>query len=493
MSPSLDGERAVAPWRGAVAAAQHDWAGALRQFVRGESLVDHYPSALRLQFALSAAEAALEVGDPSQARVYLETANNLKPSNGAADRSHWLMGRMYAAFSEYDSADKEWTLAMSGGDPSIQARARFDRAMTFLDAGRMSRADAIAELEKLQFAWRGDALEYTMLTTLGDLYLQNGDLRKGLTSLRKAVTNFPSMAGVDAVSARMRDAFVQFHSDGRAAALPTLTELALFQEFRDLVPDEPTGDAIENQLVGRLIEVDLLEPTEDLLGELADRRLKGAAESKARNQLGLVFLMDRKPEKAAEALDRPVAADADDDTVNTRRQLRARALMDLEKYDEALKLLNGDDSSGATALRADLFWRTNDWKQASDAFGKLTASLDPAKLTDSDVRLVLRNAIALALAGNDRTQVDVGKRFGPAMATTPYKDAFSILTDARQLLTPANLRTLIDQVSAAERFGTFLDGYRSQLLSKGAATPISSKDGAGPARAQAQTVSTAVN
>lgn len=493
MSPALDGERDVAPWRGAVAAAQHDWAGALRQFVRGESLIGHYPSALRVQFALSAAEAALEAGDSPQARVYLETANTLRPSNGAADRGHWLMGRMYAAFSEYDSADKEWSLAMSGGDPSIRARARFDRAMTFLDAGRMSRTDVIAELEKLQFAWRGDALEYTMLTTLGDLYLQNDDLRKGLASLRKAVTNFPTVPGIDTVAAHMRDAFVQFHADGRAAALPTLTELALFQEFRDLVPDGPTGDAIENQLVGRLIEVDLLDPAEDLLGELADRRLKGAAESKTRNQLGLVFLIDRKPQKAVDALDRPVAADADDETVNTRRQLRARALMDLEKYDEARKLLDGDNSVGATTLRADLFWRTNDWKQASLAFGKLTAALDPAKLADGDVRLVLRNTITLALAGNDRGLLDTGKRFGPAMATTPYKDAFSILTDSRQLLTPANLRTIMDQVSTADRFGAFLDSYRSQLLDKGSANPVSSKAGAGASRVEAKTASTTIN
>jgi len=482
MSPVLDGERDVAPWRGALAAAQHDWSGALRQFVRGESLFSHYPVALRMQFRLSAAEAALEVGDPSQARVSLESVAALKPSGWAMDRAHWLMGRVYAAFSEFDSADKEWTLAMKGGDPWVRARARYDRATTLLDAGRMSRADAIAQLEKLRFAWRGDTFEYTVLTTLGDLCLAEGDVRKGLESLRRAVTNFPDHPGVDAVAAHARDAFVQFHLGGAAAKTPTLTALALFQEFHDLVPKGPDGDAIIAQLAGRLVEVDLLDRAADLLTDLADHRLKGAAESKARNQLGLVLLMDRKPEKAAEVLDRPLAADADDDTVAARRQLRARALMETGKSADALRALDGDESTEATNIRADLFWRDNDWHQAAAAFDRLTTALDPAKISESDARLVMRQTIALALASDAPGLAAVNERFGKAMATTPFKEGFAILTDSRRL-TPDNLRTVMAQVPDTERFGAFLDSYRARLLKSG--TPLAANAGANGAGAPA--------
>ena len=475
MSPSLDGEGDVAPWRGAVAAAQSDWSGALRQFARGEALLNHYPAALRVEFALNAAEASLEVGDPPQARVSLALVATLKPSGAAVDRAHWLMGRMYAAFDEYDSAEKEWAPAMAGGDPWVRARARFDRAMALLDAGRMSRGEAIAELEKLRFSWRGDAFEYKVLTTLGELYLAENNPRKGLESLRKAVTNFPNQPGVDAVSAHMRDVFVQLHVGGAAAEMPTLAALALFQDFRNLVPDGPTGDAITAQLAARLVQVDLLDDAEGLLTDLADRRLKGPDESKVRNQLGLVLLMDRKPQQAAEALDRPMAAGADDETVATRRQLRARALMDTEKFADALRVLNGDESPEATSLRADLFWRTNEWKLAAASLGKLTAPLDSAKVSDAEARLVMRQTIALALAADARGLAGVANRFGPALAATPFKEAFAILTDA-QRLTPSNLRAIMAQVSAAERFGAFLDSYRTRLLKSG--TPTAASAGA---------------
>jgi tetratricopeptide (TPR) repeat protein len=484
MSPSLDGERDVAPWRGMLAVAQRDWAGALRQFVPGESIFNHYPSALRVQFNLAAAEAALGIDDPSQARSYLEAAAALDPSRAARDRLHWLRGRVLAAFSEYDQADAEWQKAIKGGDPWIRVLARFDRATTLLDAGKMSRPEAIAELEKLTFAWRGDALEYKVLTTLGELDLAQGEVRKGLEALHKAVANFPGMPGVDAVSAHMRDAFVQFHTDGRAAKTPTLTELALFQEFSDLVPQGPQGDTIVSELVGRLVEVDLLDRAEDLLTDLADHRLKGTAESSARNQLGLVYLMDRKPLKALQALDHPVAADAGPDVVAARRELKARALMDTEKYPEALALLDGDDSDDAKNLRADVFWRTNDWRRAAAALGVVSVALDPAHLSDRDSRLVMRQVIALTLAGDSKGLADANVRFGAAMAVTPFKDAFALLSDFNQV-TPTSVQAITAQVAAADRFGAFLESYRSKLLKTAEAGMPSSGDGVAKPRSSA--------
>jgi tetratricopeptide (TPR) repeat protein len=463
MSPVFDGEREVAPWRGALAAAQRDWAGALRQFVRGESVLDRYPPALRIQFALAAAEAALEAGDPARARVHLQQVAALSPTGGAAERAAWLNARSLAAFQEYDAADAEWKRAMRGGDPWVRSRARFDRADTLLAAGKITRPEAISELEKLEFAWRGDAFEYRTLKTLGELQIAEGDLRKGLTTLRKAVTNFQGQPDVGSVTSKMREAFIQFHADGRAAKMPTVTALGVFMEFRDLVPDGPVGDDIMGELVRRLVDVDLLDRAEEILADLADRRLNGSAESKARNQLGLVYLMDRKPAKALEALDRPLAADVDDETIAARRQLKARALTDLDHPADALKLLAADDTPEGANLRADLFWRIGEWKQAAAAFAPLTARIDPAKMSESDTRLVMRKVIALALAGDGRALATENARFGAGIAATPYKDAFAMLTDPQQI-NPVNIRAIAGQISTADRFGAFLDSYRARLI-----------------------------
>jgi hypothetical protein len=102
-------------------------------------------------------------------------------------------------------------------------------------------------------------------------------------------------------------------------------------------------------------------------------------------------------------------------------------------------------------------------------------------MSDADVGLVMRQTIALALAGDARALAASSTRFGPAMAATPFKDAFAILTDSQQL-TPSNLRTIMAQVSAAERFGAFLDSDRARLLKSG--TPTAADTGASRAEAQ---------
>jgi tetratricopeptide (TPR) repeat protein len=489
-SASLDGVRDVAPWRGKLAAAQHEWSTALREFSLGGPALAQYPSTLHVQFALSAAEAALEAGDPSTARVYIETAATLNPSNAARDRLHWLKGRVLAGFSEYGKADTEWGKAIAGGDPWVRAHARFDRATTLLAAGKIARPEAISELEKLAFAWRGDALEYKVLTTLGDLDLAEGKMRNGLEALRTAISHFPNMPGVDKVSAHMHDAFVAFHTDGRAAKAPALTDLALFEEFGDLIPKGPKGDAIVSELVGRLVQLDLLDRAEELLTDLVDHRLKGAAALKARNQLGLVYLMDRKPAKALETLDQPVPADAEPDMAAARRELKARALIDTQKYPEALKTLAGDDSTEAKTLRADLFWRTNDWHQAATALGLLASALDPKHLSDPDARLVMHDVIALALAGDGKGLADVAGRFGAAMKATPFKDAFNLLTDAN-LPSPTSVQAITEQVAAADRFGAFLESYRTKLLRTAEAAQAANEPVAKPRTSAAADVSPA--
>jgi hypothetical protein len=86
----------------------------------------------------------------------------------------------------------------------------------------------------------------------------------------------------------------------------------------------------------------------------------------------------------------------------------------------------------------------------------------------------MHQTIALALAGDARALAGVGNRFGPAMAATPFKDGFAILTDSERL-TPANLRTIMAQVSAAERFGAFLESYRTRLLKSAAPNAAAGK------------------
>ena len=59
----------------------------------------------------------------------------------------------------------------------------------------LSPEEAIAVLEGLRFAWRGDEIEYRVLRELGQLYLQTGDYPAGLRTLKAAAAEFPGRLG----------------------------------------------------------------------------------------------------------------------------------------------------------------------------------------------------------------------------------------------------------------------------------------------------------
>ena len=87
--------------------------------------------------------------------------------------------------------------------------------------------------------------------------------------------------------------------------------------------------------------------------------------------MALVYLFDRKPEKAFEILRTDLAKDSPPEDAIERRQLRARALGEMARYQSALMVLEGDTSREANLLRAEIYWRTQNWKETAKVYKQL--------------------------------------------------------------------------------------------------------------------------
>ena len=59
------------------------------------------------------------------------------------------------------------------------------------NAGNLVAENSIIALEHLRHLWRGDELELLLLSRLGQLYLETGNIEKGLNVLRNATAFFP--------------------------------------------------------------------------------------------------------------------------------------------------------------------------------------------------------------------------------------------------------------------------------------------------------------
>jgi hypothetical protein len=460
---ALDTEREIALWRGALLASQHDWFAASRYFSQGDRVLHEYPMDLRLRFGLLAAESALMIDDVGLAKFQLDGLARLKPARIWRDQIDYLKGRVLAKMNDVDGAVSAWERAMAGVDRPSKVKARYARAEALLAAGRMTPKEAIDEIEKLRYAWRGDDTEVKVLTKLGDLYLDTAEYRDGLTTLRQVVTYFPKAAEAQGVGDKMRAAFATLYLKGAADKMPPLAALSLYDDFHDLAPSGEAGDAVASKLVDRLVDVELLDRAADVLKHQIDTRLKGAALAEAMNRLGLIYLLARKPEEALAVLNRRVP-EATPTAMNQRRQMLARTLGELARYDEALALLENDSSRDADRLRAEIGWRTQDWPVAAAAFEQLVPPPDKP-MTDAGRQTVLRLAIAQSLSHDAAGLKALRKSYSAAMAKSAFKESFDLVT-APNPGPNLDLRTITRQVAEVDEFRAFIASYRDKLLTR---------------------------
>ena len=424
----LDGEREATLWRGALAAANDDWANAGAAFVPTVDDLARYPKILRNRLALEAARAFLETKQGDAAAPILDLVLKDDPETADKAMALYLQGERAAQQGAPDRALALWHDVALMGDRPSRARALYATTLAKLDAGTIGRTDAIKAFDGLRFAWRGDDFEFALMHKLGELKLADGDLRGAFEAMREASANFPDNAGSADMMKQLSDAVAALFLGKALDDMPPLKAVALYDEFKDFAPVGEPGDVVVRRLVDRLVAVDLLDSAAALLEDQVAHRLTGRDKARVAAQLALLRLFDHKPDAALAALDIEVDKDLPVDLLRQRQQLRARALAELKRDDEALAILEGDTSRDADRLRADIFWRSRNWAEAAKVFARLVpAPGTQGGLDKESAQLVLNWASALTLAGDQAGLAVLRGNYGGAMAATKLATAFRIV------------------------------------------------------------------
>ncbi|MCR9256867.1 MAG: hypothetical protein NXI16_12325 [Alphaproteobacteria bacterium] len=463
---ALDGNREVELWRGAAAGAVGDWGQAAEHFARAGEIPGDYPRNYTTEIALIAAEAAIRVGDNRGAGVFLDIVAEGSPSKAEAARIDYLRGRVLSAVGDVEGAYSLWEPLAAGEDRWSRVRAARALVEEDLRQGKIGKEEAIQKLEDLRFAWRGDRLEFDLLRRLGGLYLDAGDFRSGLNTLKEATSLFPSQPETPLVTEQMTNAFARLYLDGQADRLSPLTALSLFEDFRELTPVGTLGNEMIRRLSDRLVSVDLLDRAGSLLERQIEFRLEGLDKARVGAQLALIRLLDRNASGAVDALDSSVAPRLPERLALERRRLRARALADQDQPAEALELLEGDDSRDANLLRADINWRRQSWSQAAEAFSRLADDLPSSGLGRQEAALVLNWAVAASLSDDPQGVQLIRRRFGNAMDQTAAREAFRLIT-AGSGQDLGDFTQVADRFQEIRQFQGFLNSYRDRLSDRG--------------------------
>jgi hypothetical protein len=217
------------------------------------------------------------------------------------------------------------------------------------------------------------------------------------------------------------------------------------------------------RLADRLVSVDLLDQAADLLQYQVDHRLEGAARAQVAARLAMVYLMNRKPDRAIAALRTTRIADLAGELRQQRLLLEARAQSDVGRRDLALDIISNLTGREAIRLRSDIYWASRRWREASEQielyYGDRWRDFTP--LTSSEKSDIIRAVIGYALAEDTLGLGRFREKYAPLMSGTADKIAFDTASK------PASGNSAeFEQIARMAAKVDTLDGFLREMKSR---------------------------
>ncbi len=454
------------------------WKAMLSEYVEGANTgfdynafqsyyLRRYPKEAQQKVALWAVERAVRQEQYNQALATLKLLEDadLVTSRMSPALDYWK-GVIAARNNEMDEAKKLLESVMTNLDTrDWRARATLEWLKINKEQGTLQPELLTEKLEHLRYIWRDDLVELQALQMLADTYEEMKNYRQALRILKEIVLSYPRTAQAFKSTESMSRIFNYLFNENGDQNMKPLDALTLYYEFKDLTPVEADGDLMVRNLADRLVRVDLLERASGLLDHQVRNRLTGQLRSEVGAQLALLYLLDRKPEKALQALEISGYGENPAELQLQRARLTSRALADLGEPERALRLLKDDFAQEAQWLKLEIYWNQGDWKQvaalAEDVLGQRPDPTQVLNLHESEVLLKLGVAYTLQ---NERGQVQyLRDYFTPLMKDSPHKELFAYIT-SDAAVTPENMGAVAQNI---QQMQSFLGSYHQRIQVEG--------------------------
>ena len=413
-------------WKALAYARMGRWAEAREKFKNVEFAITSLPIELQRIVISDAMRASLEVRDYSGAAKrdsdleIIGLPPEMKPAISV------LRGRLAEALGHDKDALDQYKAAVESDDRPAATEAKLLEIALKQRRDEITPAEATSELETLAVTWRGDALEVQTLGMLARLYSDAGRYADSFAAARIATKLEPnseiSRQGQDAASALFAQLFLSQKGDD----LPPIDALGMFYDYRELTPIGRRGDEMIRRLADRLVAVDLLDQASELLQYQIDKRLEGAARAQVAARLAMVYLTNRKPDRAIAALRTTRIADLSGELRQQRLLLEARAQSDVGRHNLALDIISNIGGREAIRLRSDIYWASRQWRESSEQIELYYADrwrdfkpLNPVEKGD-----VIRAAVGYALAEDAIGLARFREKYAPLMSGEADRAAF---------------------------------------------------------------------
>ncbi|HEY4920785.1 MAG TPA: tetratricopeptide repeat protein [Xanthobacteraceae bacterium] len=471
-NPLVGNQHDAQIWRAVAFTQQGKWAEAREAFRGLDTAIGSLPIELQRVVLKDAVRASIEAHDFAGATDQLNEFDQVGIPPDLEPAVAVLRGRLAEALGRNEDALAAYREAAESAARPAAAQGRLRETELRYQLGDFKRTDVISSLEMLTTVWRGDDTETEALQVLARLYTEEGRYRDAFHVMRTAMKANPNSEMTRRIQDEAATTFDSLFLAGKGDGLPAIEALSLFYDYRELTPIGRRGDEMIRRLTDRLVSVDLLDQAAELLQHQVDHRLQGAARAQVATRLAVIYLMDRKPDKALATLNATRTAELPNELRNQRLLLEARALADVGQHDVALEVIANIEGGEAIRLRSDILWAARRWRESAEQIELLYGDRwrDFRPLDDAERADVLRAALGYSL-GDDKLGLDrfVGK-YAAKMVEGPDRHAFEVLTTP-ETATSAEFREIARQVAATDTLEAFLRDMRGRYPETGSFAP----------------------
>ncbi|MDI1263230.1 MAG: tetratricopeptide repeat protein, partial [bacterium] len=415
-------------WKGFAFARQEKWADAREKFKNAEFSIATLPLELQRIVTADAMRASIEVKDYAGAARRRSELDVLGVPPEMKPEITLLRGRLAEALGHDKDALDAYKFAANSADRQASAEAVLQAVLLRKKRGEIGQDELLRELETLSAIWRGDGIEVKTLTRLAQLYADTGRYSEAFAANRTATRLHPNSElarqGQDAASTL----FAQLYLSPKGEDMKPVEALAMFYDNRELTPIGRRGDEMIRRLADRLSSIDLLDQAAELLQYQVDKRLEGAARAQVAARLAMVYLTNRKPDRAIGALRTTRISDLSGELRQQRLLLEARAQSDVGRHDLALDIVANISGREAIRLRSDIYWASRQWREASEQielyYGDRWRDFKP--LNTAEKGDMIRAVVGYALAEDAIGLARFREKYAPLMSGDADRQAFEL-------------------------------------------------------------------
>ena len=463
-------------WKALAFARQGKWAEAREKFKNAEFAIASLPLELQRIVTADAMRASLEVKDYAGAarrRSELEVIGvpqEMKPEIAV------LRGRLAEALGYDKDALDAYRFAADSSDRPSAAEGKLLEVLLRHKRAELGKAEVLRELETLSAIWRGDAIEVKTLSMLAQIYADTGRFGESLAATRTATRLQPDSA----LSRQSQDAaselFTKLYLGPKGEEMKPIDALGMFYDYRELTPIGRRGDEMIRRLADRLVAVDLLDQAAELLQYQIDKRLEGAGRAQVAARLAMVYLTNRKPDRAIVALRTTRIADLSGELRQQRLLLEARAQSDVGRHDLALDIISNISGREAVRLRSDIYWASRQWRESSEQIELYYADRwrDFKPLNATEKGDVVRAVVGYALAEDSIGLTRFHEKYAPLMNGDTDRLAFEIASKPAAA-SSAEFAAIARMAAGVDTLDGFIREMKTRFPDGSARPPVASE------------------